>query len=110
MECAPSVRAEIVTVAWPAASSGAEPSETVPSRKVTDPVGVPPTGEATVAVKVTAWPRVEGFSEEDSTVLVAALPNIVTEDGALLLLPTGSSRAEETLDVDAWLPAEAPLT
>jgi hypothetical protein len=40
--------------------------------KVTAPVGVPP-GPVTVAVKVTDWPKVEGFGEADSAVALAAL-------------------------------------
>src|SRR5215471_17384041 len=110
MECAPSVSAEVVTAAWPAASSAAETRDVHPSWKATVPVGVPPTEDATVAVKVTDWPSVEGFNEEARTVVVAALPTMLTEEAALLLPPTGSGRAEETPDVDAWTPAEPPLT
>jgi len=46
----------------------------VPSWKVTMPVGVVDPGgtEATVAVKVTAWPKFDGLSEE-LTVVVDAL-------------------------------------
>ena len=39
--------------------------------KVTVPVGTPPL-EMTVAVKVTDWPKVDGFREEMTNVEVAA--------------------------------------
>ena len=46
-----------------------------PSLKVTVPVGVPLPGEAapTVAVKVTDWPKTEGFWEEATAVVVPLL-------------------------------------
>src|ERR1019366_3141171 len=46
-----------------------------PSRNVTDPVGVPPPGATgeTVAVKVTDWPKTEGFTDEVTAVVVLAL-------------------------------------
>jgi hypothetical protein len=42
---------------------------------VTVPVGVPEPGEVTVtiAVKVTDWPKTDGFTEELTAVVVAAL-------------------------------------
>jgi hypothetical protein len=49
----------------------------VPSRNATVPVGVPEV-VVTVAVKVTVWPAVEGFSEEATAVAVAALVGIFT--------------------------------
>jgi hypothetical protein len=49
--------------------SGAFPRIAGPSRKVTVPVAVE---GVTVAVKVTAWPKMEIGSEDVSTVLVAA--------------------------------------
>ena len=47
------------------------PSVVVPSLKVTVPVGVPPV-EVTVAVKVTAAPKVDGFRDEASEVELLA--------------------------------------
>jgi hypothetical protein len=44
----------------------------VPSLKVTEPVGVPPAADATVAVNVTACPKVEGFTEDVRDVVVVA--------------------------------------
>jgi hypothetical protein len=40
---------------------------------VTDPAGVPEVVDITVAVNVTVWPCFEGFSEEATDVLLAAL-------------------------------------
>ena len=55
-------------------------SETVPmvldpSLNTTEPVGVPAPGAtaATVAVKVTLWPKLEGFGEAVRAVVVDAL-------------------------------------
>ena len=48
------------------------PSVVEPSLKVTVPVMVPAVAEETVALKVTDCPAVEGFTEEDSAVLVVA--------------------------------------
>ena len=47
------------------------PNAVAPSLKVTVPAGVPPVDE-TVAVKVTVWPKVEGFALEVTAVVVAA--------------------------------------
>ncbi len=46
----------------------------VPSRNSTEPVGVPPPGATgvTVAGYITASPMFDGFSEEDTTVVVDA--------------------------------------
>jgi hypothetical protein len=67
MECVPTVNVEVVNVADPPLSVPV-PSVTVPFLNVTVPVGVPEVA-VTVAVNVTAWPDVEGFSE-DATVVV----------------------------------------
>ena len=54
------------------------PIEFPPSRNVTVPVGVPVPGAAaeTVAVNVTDWPQTEGFTSEDSVVVVDACPTL----------------------------------
>jgi len=66
----PTERLDVVNVAIPPLPSGEVPNVTLPSRKVTVPVGVPdPTG-VTVAVNVTAWPDLDGFSEEAIVVVV----------------------------------------
>jgi hypothetical protein len=58
-----------------------------PSVKVTEPVGVPP-DELTVAVKVTDWPKTDGFAEEVTTVAVVGWPIPVPlrpiDDGIML--------------------------
>jgi hypothetical protein len=46
----------------------------VPSMKATEPPGVPPPGATalTVAVSVTDWPKVDGFTDDVSVVVVLA--------------------------------------
>ena len=60
MECEATDRDDVENVATPPALRVPVPIVVAPSRKVTVPVGVPP-GPVTVAVKVTDWPKVEGF-------------------------------------------------
>ena len=51
------------------------PMLTPPSRNVAVPVGVPePDVGATVAVKVTLWPKTDELSDDDTVVVVLALP------------------------------------
>jgi hypothetical protein len=55
--------------------------------KVTEPVGVPdPLVGVTVAVKVTGWPTVLGFCDEDSAVVVPVWPTVWLSAGEVLLL------------------------
>ena len=57
-----------------------------PSLKVTVPVGVPLPGAPaeTVAVKVTDWPKTEGFADDATEVVVASLVTVsVRTDDAL---------------------------
>ena len=70
----PPARAEVVRLATPPLNVPV-PIGLPPSRKVTNPVGVPvPGGTAvTVAVNVTDWPKVEGFVDEVTAVVVLAL-------------------------------------
>jgi len=75
MECAPTAREAVVSVAMPEESSVPVPRLVAPSRNVTVPVGMP-TGELTVAVKVTDWPKVDGFAEDTRTVVVAGLSTV----------------------------------
>src|SRR6266581_917849 len=72
MECAPTAREAVVSVAMPEESSVPVPRLVAPSRNVTVPVGMP-TGELTVAVKVTDWPNTDGFAEDTRAVVVAGL-------------------------------------
>lgn len=62
MEWLPRDSADVVNAACPLLSVPS-PSMEEPSKKLTVPVGVPPF-EATVAMNVTDWPNVEGFTEE----------------------------------------------
>jgi hypothetical protein len=76
IECAPAARAEVMKVAWPELSMP-DPMLTLPSKNTTEPVGVPvPDVGATVAVNVTACPKLEGLSEL-ITVVVVAVPLVV---------------------------------
>ena len=68
MECAPAVRLDTLKVAAPALT-GLEPMVLALSRNCTVPVAV---AGVTFAVKVTAWPMVEGFSELATAVVEAA--------------------------------------
>ena len=64
--CEPGSSAEVLNAAWPEASTDTEDASTVaPSRKVTDPVGVPEP-DVTVAVKVTDWPNTDGFGDDET--------------------------------------------
>jgi hypothetical protein len=56
IECVPTVRAEVVSVALPALTVTGAPRAVVPSRNVTVPVKVPAVVLETVAVNVTEWP------------------------------------------------------
>ena len=67
----PKANADVVNVAFPALSVPV-PSRVVPSLNVTVPVGVPVVAGFTVAVKVTAWPNADGFTEETTEVVEAA--------------------------------------
>ncbi len=59
----------------PAAETAADPIETPPSKNVTLPVRVPDPGATgvTVAVNVADCPKTEGFGEELTVTVVAAL-------------------------------------
>jgi hypothetical protein len=66
---------EVVNVAFPDVMGTVAARVTAPSVKVTLPVGVPAPGAtaATVAVKVTTWPKTDGLTVELSVVLEDAL-------------------------------------
>ena len=72
MECAPTPRTAVTHVVVPAASARlTQPAMlTPPFLKVTVPVGVGP-APVTTAVKVTGWPKTEGFAEEVTVVVDA---------------------------------------
>ncbi len=73
MVCGPCVSVVVVNVAMPAASVPL-PIWVAPSRKFTVPAIVPAVVEVTVAVNVTLAPTVDGFSDDATLVVVAALP------------------------------------
>src|SRR4051794_14650482 len=70
----PTDRSDVVNVAWDEpiipADRVAQPSSTPPSEKVTLPVGEPGPVDTTLAVKVTAWPYVDGLLLVDGMVEV----------------------------------------
>jgi len=70
----PTVRALVVSVAWPVALSVFVPRTVAPSRKVIDPVGMlaPGTGVLTAAENVTGWPFTAVLGEALSEVRVAS--------------------------------------
>ena len=70
----PTASVEVANVALPELKA-AVARVAAPSRKVTVPVGVPAPGETalTVAVKVTAWPNTDGFTDEVTVVELEAL-------------------------------------
>jgi hypothetical protein len=68
IECAPKVSAAVAHCACAKASVTALHNVDAPSLNVTVPVGVPP---ATVAVNVTDWPEIDGFTLDASVVVVA---------------------------------------
>ena len=70
MECPPPPSADVENAAT-LLLIGVLPNTVTPSWKVTVPVAVE-VGEKTVAVNVTTWPTLEGFSEETTLVEVAA--------------------------------------
>jgi hypothetical protein len=75
IECEPPENVEVVKVATPPVSVPV-PRVVVPSRNVTEPVGVPP-APVTVAVNVTDWPTCDGLMEDVSA--VALVPRTTWE-------------------------------
>src|ERR1700676_4285798 len=83
IECDPTVSVDVVNAAFPALSATVA-SVVAPSLKITVPVGVPEVAAFTVAVNVTAWPNVDGFSEDTTAVEVACLFTICDNTGEVL--------------------------
>jgi hypothetical protein len=86
----PADNAVVAKVACPEPFNTPDPKVAAPSLKVTVPIEMPdPAGGVTVAVNVTVWPQIEGFSEEVSVVEVAAFaePGVVLRIIVRLLLP-----------------------
>jgi hypothetical protein len=71
-------REETLNIVKPEEFSVDEPIEAAPSKKVTLPVGVPPPRAATFAVKVMAFPKVDGLRDEARVVVVVvSAPELV---------------------------------
>lgn len=70
----PMLKAGVLNTARPFASSGTVAKVVEPSRKVTEPLGVPgtPFVAVTVAVKVTSCPKLDGLDDEVTVVAVGA--------------------------------------
>jgi hypothetical protein len=83
----PTASVEVANVALPELKA-AVARVAAPSRKVTVPVGVPAPGETalTVAVKVTAWPNTDGFTDEVTVVELEALLTVWVMAADVLLL------------------------
>ena len=81
----PTARADVEKVALPP-ESVALPMETPASRNVTVPVGVPTAGATalTVAVKVTAWPNSDGFTELVTAVVLVPVATVCVIAAELL--------------------------
>jgi hypothetical protein len=76
--CVPSASVEVLPdVAEPDASVTGEPNALPSIENCTVPVGVP-APDATLAVKLTAWPYVEGFRLEPTVVVVLAVAGFTT--------------------------------
>lgn len=87
MVCVPEARLLRLRVALPEVLSVCVPSEVEPSKKVTEPLGVPAPGAfaVMVAVKVTLWPKADGFSEDVTADVVESL--LTTCDSGADVLP-----------------------
>jgi hypothetical protein len=85
----PAASVEVVMPAVPPLSDF-DPRLFVPDLKVTEPVGVPDVEDITVAVKVTAVPPADGFTDEVNAVLVAALVTVWDIAGDVLVVSFAS--------------------
>ena len=83
MECEPTARAAVVKLATPLALRVAEPRVFLPSRKVTEPVGVAALPE-TVAVRVTGEPRLMLVAETVRFTLGVSSTEVREMEGELL--------------------------
>jgi hypothetical protein len=108
MACDPAASVELENVAWPPALSVPVPNVVVPSLNVTVPVGVPLPGAvaATVAVNVTACPKTDGFTDEVTDVLVAALFTVWVSVVDVLALKLASPPYVAVMECDATVSVE----
>ncbi len=94
--------AVVLNDAWPEPSTGTLDAKTVaPSEKVTVPTGTP-LPEVVVEVKVTDWPKTEGFGDELAVVVVGVFPLWTT--CTVLPLLTAKRLSEAYVAVMVWLP------
>lgn len=80
MPCVPALRLDVDNIATPLPFNGELPSEFIPSRKVTVPVGVPVVEGLTIAVNVTDCPSGDGFAEEVSCMLLLSSCTVCVTD------------------------------
>jgi hypothetical protein len=85
----PAVRFAVDIDAVPEAKL-AVPNVVAESRNVTVPVAVPVNWGVTVAVKVTVWPKIDGFNELVTALALVALFTVcvIAADALLLKLPS----------------------
>src|SRR5579863_7289054 len=104
MEWVVTESAEVLKDATPDPFRPIVPSGLAPSLKVTVPVGVPEPGSpaATVAVKVTDWPKTEGFVALTTAVVVVARLTSCDGDRLPELAPKLALPPYATLTV--WVP------
>ena len=87
------VKALVVYVAFPVASSAPLPSTVDPFRKFTVPEGMAlPEGPATTALRVTLWPGVE-FAGDTARVVVLVIVGAIFATQPSLMLPPGNTVA-----------------
>jgi hypothetical protein len=100
----PTVRADVLNDAWPEPFTVTFDAQTVvPSVKVTFPAGVP-APEVVDEVKVTDWPKVEGFGVELAVVAVAIAAAGFTNCDAALPLLFDQPVLPVKVAVMVWLP------
>ena len=95
IEWLPTPSAELLKVATPLLLSVPLPSNVAPSLKLTAPVAVPAV-QATVAVKVTAWPEEDGLGAQVKAVVVAVV-GIGLPDGGLT--PVGETKVQPAMSL-----------
>src|SRR5262245_1878461 len=98
----------VVNVAAPPVPTATVPRTTLPSLKVTVPVGVPPPGAtvATVAVKVTAWPVTAGLTDDFRATVVAAGLTVTVAAADVLAAKPLTPKKEA---VSAWVPTNSDV-
>ena len=73
MLCVATVSVDVAKLAWPDPFKVLVPRDVAPSKNSTKPAGVPVPGAVAVtfAVNVIDWPNLDGFTDDDSAVLVS---------------------------------------